>query len=86
MALERLLARPLEWFWENQAGAMQVRLERSSHGMAELIRLAATDAEWSTGDGPLVEGSAKHLLSAMTGRQRALDELAGDGVAILRER
>ena len=44
MAVQRLLARPLEWFWENHTGAMQVRLERSSRGMAELVRLAATDA------------------------------------------
>jgi uncharacterized protein (TIGR03083 family) len=50
------------------------------------LRLRATDAEWSTGDGPLVEGDARHLLAAMTGRRQALDNLTGDGVATLRSR
>ncbi len=52
----------------------------------EGLRLEATDADWSTGDGPLVQGDAQHLLSAMTGRTGALDALTGDGVEILRTR
>jgi len=52
----------------------------------EGLRLQATDADWSHGDGPTVEGSAMHLLSAMTGRKAALDHLAGDGVDVLRTR
>ncbi len=50
------------------------------------LKLKADDADWSTGDGPLVEGSAKLLLSAMTGRPQALASLRGDGVAVLRTR
>jgi uncharacterized protein (TIGR03083 family) len=50
------------------------------------LRLRATDAEWSTGDGPLVEGDAQHLLAAMTGRRQAIDNLTGEGVATLRSR
>jgi uncharacterized protein (TIGR03083 family) len=50
------------------------------------LTLRATDADWSTGDGPLVEGPSQYLLSAMTGRKAALDHLAGDGVETLRSR
>ncbi len=50
------------------------------------LKLNATDADWSTGDGPFVEGKAQHLLSAMTGRRAALDDLTGDGVEELRGR
>ncbi|MFI0528154.1 MAG: maleylpyruvate isomerase family mycothiol-dependent enzyme [Ilumatobacteraceae bacterium] len=50
------------------------------------LRLQATDTEWSTGSGPLVEGDVQHLLSAMTGRKQALADLSGDGVNVLRGR
>jgi uncharacterized protein (TIGR03083 family) len=52
----------------------------------EGLRLQATDANWSSGDGPLVEGDAKSLLSAITGRRPAFDALTGDGVATMRAR
>jgi hypothetical protein len=52
----------------------------------EGLQLRATDAEWTTGAGPIVEGDAKHLLSAMTGRSTALDALNGDGVEAMRAR
>ena len=50
------------------------------------LHLQATDAEWSTGSGPTVEGPAKQLLLVVAGRRSALDQLAGDGVATLRLR
>jgi uncharacterized protein (TIGR03083 family) len=50
------------------------------------LQLKATDAEWSTGAGPLVEGDVQHLLSAMTGRTQALASLRGEGVEMLRGR
>jgi hypothetical protein len=50
------------------------------------LRLQATDAEWSTGSGPAVEGDLQHLLAAMTGRKQALSSLTGDGVETLRGR
>jgi len=52
----------------------------------EGLQLKATDADWSTGEGPLVEGPAKLVLSAMTGRRAALDQLSGDGVETMRSR
>jgi uncharacterized protein (TIGR03083 family) len=52
----------------------------------EGLQLRATNTDWTIGDGPLVEGDAKHLLSAMAGRQAALDGLSGDGVDLLRTR
>jgi uncharacterized protein (TIGR03083 family) len=50
------------------------------------LTLAATDADWRHGDGPLVSGPAIALVLAMTGRKVALNDLTGDGVAALRDR
>ncbi|MFI2473060.1 maleylpyruvate isomerase family mycothiol-dependent enzyme [Nocardia xishanensis] len=46
-------------------------------------RLVATDDEWAVGDGPVIEGSLTALLLLTTGREAALDRLAGDGVTRL---
>jgi hypothetical protein len=48
--------------------------------------LRATDMEWSHGSGPEVSGPGVSLLMAMTGRRTALDDLKGDGAAILASR
>jgi len=50
------------------------------------VTLRATDADWSHGSGPEAAGPALSLLLAMTGRTAALDDLTGDGVAVLRSR
>jgi uncharacterized protein (TIGR03083 family) len=50
------------------------------------LRLRATDADWTHGDGPEVSGPIASLVLAMTGRPAALDDLAGEGVATLRSR
>jgi uncharacterized protein (TIGR03083 family) len=50
------------------------------------LALRATDASWSHGSGPEVNGPMLPLLLAMTGRKAALDELSGEGVATLRAR
>jgi uncharacterized protein (TIGR03083 family) len=50
------------------------------------LTLKATDADFSVGSGPVVEGPAISLLLAAAGRKSALDELRGPGVEILRER
>lgn len=50
------------------------------------VTLKATDADWSTGSGPLVEGPAISLLMAATGRKTVLDDLEGPGVDLLRGR
>jgi uncharacterized protein (TIGR03083 family) len=47
------------------------------------LRLVATDATWTHGDGPEVLGPLQTLLLAMTGRAHVLGELSGDGVPVL---
>ena len=50
------------------------------------LTLRATDAAWTTGSGPTVEGPVRQLLLAVAGRRSALDHLSGDGLATLRAR
>jgi uncharacterized protein (TIGR03083 family) len=50
------------------------------------LKLTATDIEWSAGDGPAVEGPGEAIVLVAAGRRVALDDLSGDGVAVLRER
>jgi ABC-type multidrug transport system fused ATPase/permease subunit len=44
VGVHHLLSYPLEWFFENHSGAVQVRLERSSRAISELFKLALCDA------------------------------------------
>ncbi len=44
------------------------------------VTLKATDADWSHGDGPVVEGKLIDLLVASAGRKAALANLSGEGV------
>ncbi|GLP74278.1 hypothetical protein TUM20983_13880 [Mycobacterium antarcticum] len=50
------------------------------------LHLVATDAEWTHGTGPVVEGRAADLVSVLGNRPRALGALRGDGVARLSAR
>jgi uncharacterized protein (TIGR03083 family) len=50
------------------------------------LRLEATDGTFATGNGPLVSGTTLALTMAMAGRGTFCDDLAGDGVALLRSR
>jgi uncharacterized protein (TIGR03083 family) len=50
------------------------------------LRLQASDADWSHGDGPEVSGPILSLVLAATGRKMAMDDLSGDGVTTLRSR
>jgi uncharacterized protein (TIGR03083 family) len=50
------------------------------------LRLAATDCEWATGDGPQVSGPLASLVLAMTGRKGSHADLGGDGLAALAAR
>ncbi len=50
------------------------------------LALSATDLPFTSGAGAQVSGPAEALLLALTGRPVALDDLSGDGVAVLRER
>ena len=58
------------------------------HGKTRVsgLTLKATDADFSVGDGPLVEGPAVALMLAASGRKSALSELTGLGVAELQQR
>jgi uncharacterized protein (TIGR03083 family) len=58
-------------------------------GAAKRIRgltLTATDLDWSTGTGPVVEGPAEALLMGMAGRRCAVDQLSGPGQPALASR
>ncbi|GAA3381872.1 maleylpyruvate isomerase family mycothiol-dependent enzyme [Cryptosporangium minutisporangium] len=50
------------------------------------LRLSTTDANWSTGDGPVVRGTAENLLLAAAGRAAGLAFLEGPGVDRLTDR
>lgn len=50
------------------------------------LRLAASDAEWGTGNGPEVCGPITALLLVATGRRVGLIELSGDGLPNLTQR
>jgi uncharacterized protein (TIGR03083 family) len=50
------------------------------------VKLRATDLDWTTGEGPEAAGPGEALLMALCGRKVALEDLTGDGVAILRTR
>ena len=43
------------------------------------LKLKATDADWSTGEGPEMNGPLVSLILAMTGRQSAINECSGPG-------
>lgn len=65
---------------------LQARTRASVGGAKELvagIRLTATDAGVSIGDGPEVAGSALSLLIAVSGRPVAAGDLDGPGVGAL---
>lgn len=50
------------------------------------LRLAATDIEWASGDGPRVSGPGESLLMAAVGRAGITPELEGPGLRILEQR
>jgi uncharacterized protein (TIGR03083 family) len=50
------------------------------------LKLAATDVDWSTGDGPEIRGPCMSLIMGMVGRTGALDDCEGAGVETLRSR
>jgi uncharacterized protein (TIGR03083 family) len=65
------------------AGSDQVVLAR---GRVRGLRLQAIDGPFTSGSGLLVSGRTLALVMTMTGRGTFCDELAGDGVAMLRAR
>ena len=55
----------------------------NSKSLVADLRLRATDAEFTVGDGPEVSGRLLDLVMAMAGRREALAGLVGDGAAEL---
>jgi hypothetical protein len=47
------------------------------------LRLVATDQDWEHGAGAEVRGPSLSLALALLGRRPALDDLTGDGAAVL---
>lgn len=47
------------------------------------LRLVATDADWTHGDGPEVRGTAEAILLLLHGRRPRPDELGGRGAEVL---
>ncbi|CAM5439512.1 hypothetical protein GCM10010329_51920 [Streptomyces spiroverticillatus] len=65
---------------------LQIRTSASFGGAKERVagvRLVATDADLTVGEGPEASGTALALLLAVSGRGPALEELSGPGVAVL---
>jgi uncharacterized protein (TIGR03083 family) len=50
------------------------------------LRLVATDVDWEHGTGPEVSGPGLALVMTMTGRSGALNDLTGEGLAVLTDR
>jgi uncharacterized protein (TIGR03083 family) len=50
------------------------------------LRMSATDADWSAGSGPSVEGPLASLILVMAGRKAPLEDLSGEGVQALTAR
>ena len=55
-------------------------------GLRDGLALSATDTKWRSGEGLEVSGPAVALMTTVIGRPAALDELSGEGVAVLRAR
>jgi uncharacterized protein (TIGR03083 family) len=50
------------------------------------LRVSATDSDWSTGDGPSVEGPLASLILVMAGRKAPLEDVSGEGTQTLQSR
>jgi uncharacterized protein (TIGR03083 family) len=56
------------------------------HKLFTGLRVEATDAAWSAGDGPVIRGPIEELILAMSGRPGGLDRLDGECIASVRDR
>lgn len=90
------IRRPLGLHRDFPVDALSVALQSTHAGLKGFVpkgrvaglRYRATDLDWSggPGDGAALEGQAEAVLLAICGRPVALDDLTGDGVAVLRAR
>jgi uncharacterized protein (TIGR03083 family) len=56
------------------------------HKLFADLRVAATDADWSAGEGAAVTGPIEELVLAMSGRLAGLELLQGEGMDVLHQR
>jgi len=85
VALDISFEQPAERY-EPVMGLLSNRVGRSfSKSGRPAVRWVATDHDWSSGDGPRVEGVMADLALTAAGRHARLDALDGDGVAALRD-
>ena len=80
--IRRPLGLPREIQLERLIAALDTAKTAPTLQSAKRIRgltLTATDLDWTTGTGPLVQGPGEALLMAIAGRPDALDELSGPG-------
>jgi uncharacterized protein (TIGR03083 family) len=90
------LRRPLDLPFAPDPAAVRVGLDflvqrKAGRGFTRTkthrgLRFEATDLDWSHGEGPVVRGPSLPLLAAVCNRPAVLDDLEGDGVAVLRHR
>ncbi len=89
------IRRPLGFEREIPEEILRVSLDFLSHpktkgfvpkGLLGGLRFETADPDWTWGQGPLVAGKADAVVMAMAGRATFLDELDGDGVAVMRSR
>lgn len=77
---------PLADFTLGTPWPMNVVVGGSARRRVAGVRLVASDADWSYGDGPEVHGTAEALLLVLYGRPIRAGELTGPGAAVLAER
>ena len=87
--IRRPFGMPREIPADRLVAALEMAKSAPTIGAAKRIKgltLTATDVDWSTGDGPLVEGLGEALLMAIAGRHGIVAELSGPGVSTLADR
>jgi uncharacterized protein (TIGR03083 family) len=75
--------------WRGALGFLTSRRARRGfvpRGRTDGLRFRATDQDWAHGQGAEITGPAEALALAIGGRPVALDDLAGPGLPVLRDR
>lgn len=84
--IRRPLGKPRQVPTERLTAGLDAMITKQGGGTKPKKRMAgftftATDADWSTGDGPEVRGTAEALLLSLANRDAAIAELGGEGAA-----
>lgn len=88
--IRRPLGRPREIPEERLVAALDSLTQHLGSSMPakkrlEGLKVTATDVDWARGEGPEVRGPAEAIVLASLGREVALADLQGDGVARLEQ-